>query len=58
MVVVSRTHTQSLLLVLTSCAALDQEIDNLVYELYELTPAEIAIRGRRRLNDWHVTNRL
>ena len=25
------------------CAALAPQIDNLVYELYELTPAEIAI---------------
>lgn len=25
------------------CAALDRQIDNLVYELYELTPEEIAI---------------
>ena len=25
------------------CATLDRQIDNLVYELYELTPGEIAI---------------
>ena len=25
------------------CATLDHQIDNLVYELYELTPEEIAI---------------
>jgi hypothetical protein len=25
------------------CATLDRQIDNLVYELYELTPEEIAI---------------
>ena len=27
----------------TKCAALAPHIDDLVYELYELTPAEIAI---------------
>jgi hypothetical protein len=31
------------------CATLDRRIDNLVYELYELTPEEIAIvQGARR----------
>jgi hypothetical protein len=25
------------------CAALDRQIDNLIYELYELTPVAIAI---------------
>jgi len=25
------------------CATLDRQIDNLVYELYDLTPEEIAI---------------
>jgi hypothetical protein len=44
MVVVSYTHTQSLpLLVLTSYATLDRQIDNLVFEFYDLTPEEIAI---------------
>ncbi len=42
--VVSYRQTQSLpLVVLTSCATLDRQIDNLVYELYDLTPEEIAI---------------
>jgi hypothetical protein len=27
----------------SKCATLDRQIDNLVYELYELTPEEIAI---------------
>lgn len=27
----------------SKCATLDRQIDNLVYELYELTPDEIAI---------------
>ena len=37
-------QTQSLpLLVLTPCATLDRQIDGLVYELYDLTPEEIAI---------------
>jgi hypothetical protein len=26
-----------------ACATLDRQIDNLVYELYDLTPEEIAI---------------
>ena len=27
----------------SKCASLDRQIDNLVYELYDLTPEEIAI---------------
>lgn len=27
----------------SKCATLDRQIDNLVYELYDLTPEEIAI---------------
>lgn len=27
----------------SKCATLDRQIDNIVYELYELTPEEIAI---------------
>jgi hypothetical protein len=35
------------------CAALDRQIDALVYELYELTPDEIAIvEGTIAVCDW------